>query len=852
MLLNNSRGHVLAITPILAAICLLSPSGMPAAVTAGTSSWAWQNPLPQGDNLNAVSCPSATVCYAVGEPGTILATTNAGVTWNGQSSNTNVALRGISCPSTTTCVAVGDAGTILYTITGGNTWITQSIGTAQLTGVSCPSTSSCFAVGPTSGVWFTGGLGSSAFEEIKSASGLTSISCPNPANSTAICYVAGNPTGFPTVARLSELVSVFGRIWGLADLSIPKISGSLTAISCPNASTCVAVSNGSTLESGSDMIGTTNSGQSWNGAAIPQSLQSVSCVNSISGSSNTAPICYAVGNGKGPDNTVYIANPGEVQFFSSVSAGELFFTSEGHQYLYRVSCQPEQFTNGVGLKVTNGICFAVGEGGAIVTNSPSSGNAWTQQETTVGQAQGLLQNENDGELDAVSCPQPGTCYAIGNGTGFLASINGGPWTVKNSTINGSAISCPTTSVCYVGGSNSLLVTTNGGTTWAQEYPSGQNPNEIFSLSCPSIAVCVAVGDEYTLFTTNGTTWSDTFVPIGPTAVSCPTTTMCMAVGYGGSFSFTTNLGPTGTKWSSGANTGAPGDLYAVSCPSAAFCIAVGESGGFLVGRFATSLNTWDWDVFAAPIQSGDSFAGVSCLPTTLIPQGLCYAVTDDEEIVSATTAFSVQPVFNLETALNTDATIPLSGVSCAGATVSSALSYECVAVGELMIILSKTVGPVGTGTLTPSTGSSLAGEPTTFQLTWTVPSGQVWRDLEYVELKLSGQQGTGLWARFIPGEPVSDFALLNDDGIVVAEGASGSSGVLDSPTATLDLTKSGFAAAGPTSPTVTVNFVVTFKPGAAVSESPGAARLYDTEISAANLTGTVQEPQQVGHWAVLF
>ena len=35
--------------------------------TTSSDEWHWQNPLPQGNPLFGVSCPSATTCFAVGE-----------------------------------------------------------------------------------------------------------------------------------------------------------------------------------------------------------------------------------------------------------------------------------------------------------------------------------------------------------------------------------------------------------------------------------------------------------------------------------------------------------------------------------------------------------------------------------------------------------------------------------------------------------------------------------------------------------------------------------------------------------------------------------------------------------------
>jgi hypothetical protein len=56
-----------------------------------------ENPLPTGNTLNAVTCPGTRTCYAVGDVGTLLMTTNGGSTWRTPSSNTSQVLFGISC-----------------------------------------------------------------------------------------------------------------------------------------------------------------------------------------------------------------------------------------------------------------------------------------------------------------------------------------------------------------------------------------------------------------------------------------------------------------------------------------------------------------------------------------------------------------------------------------------------------------------------------------------------------------------------------------------------------------------------------------------------------------------------------
>src|SRR4051812_48210051 len=85
-------------------------SGLQAVAQAATSSftstgdgsWVWQNPLPQGNGLLDISCPSPSICFAVhyggGVDGQLLATSDGGDTWIGQKSSVSDALYAINCP----------------------------------------------------------------------------------------------------------------------------------------------------------------------------------------------------------------------------------------------------------------------------------------------------------------------------------------------------------------------------------------------------------------------------------------------------------------------------------------------------------------------------------------------------------------------------------------------------------------------------------------------------------------------------------------------------------------------------------------------------------------------------------
>jgi hypothetical protein len=78
--------------------------------------WTWQNPLPTGNTLNDVHFVDAQTGTAVGQAGTIVWTTDGGVTWVTQESGTTNDLYGVSFFDANNGTAVGDVGTILRTV----------------------------------------------------------------------------------------------------------------------------------------------------------------------------------------------------------------------------------------------------------------------------------------------------------------------------------------------------------------------------------------------------------------------------------------------------------------------------------------------------------------------------------------------------------------------------------------------------------------------------------------------------------------------------------------------------------------------------------------------------------------
>ena len=259
-----------------------------------------------GNNLNAISCPQPSVCFAVGS----LFERWDGTSWSIQPDPAQGGLSDVSCSVLLACTAVGaksTSGTIstLAERWDGSGWQVQSTpnptgsDNSLLYGVSCPLKRTCTAVGqsttpanvssPLLERWFgrvnAWGMQAAPQPEGAESVGLGDVSCPH---SSRVCVVVGSST--PSQGQSSVMAA---RRIGLGSWSIfPLITlpgSSLSSVDCPVIRFCQATGNW-----GSGLIAERFDGTSWqvegistNGLPNP-GLADVSCPSRF--------FCMAVGD----------------------------------------------------------------------------------------------------------------------------------------------------------------------------------------------------------------------------------------------------------------------------------------------------------------------------------------------------------------------------------------------------------------------------------------------------------------------------------------------------------------------------------------------------------------------------
>jgi hypothetical protein len=336
------------------------------------------------------------------------------------------------------------------------------------------------------------------------------------------------------------------------------VAGSLTSVSCANATHCVAVGGRSTTAHGpGGTLAEKWNGTKWSVVTSPNPagadgarLESVACTSQAN--------CIAVGDYFDSSNgsTLPTAESWNGTKWSLVTVP--FPAGSTDAYLAAVSC----------ASATS--CQASGASMESTLAEGWNGSAWSIEPSP---------NPNPARpnvLTGMACPAAGSCWAVGYffPTDFSGTLtekwNGTKWAVVHTPSSGSGEligdACATTSACIaVGISNKLFAIGQqwNGTSWVTatpKKPSGATSSELNGAACTKATACVAVGTDTTASGSpalaegwNGASWAieatpaisgSTFATL--TGVSCVSATLCWAAGTSDSSSGTSS--PLLEKW----------------------------------------------------------------------------------------------------------------------------------------------------------------------------------------------------------------------------------------------------------------------------------------------------------------
>jgi photosystem II stability/assembly factor-like uncharacterized protein len=481
------------------------PAGMGGTVTGSVTSTV----------LNAIACPSKSICEAVGGFGNssgevvvALRTTDGGRSWVRRTIPGNGTVSAVACPSASTCEAlfrVNGPGTevVLRTTNGGKSWSRKTVltGNVGLEVIACPSTSTCMAGGdvyPAAVVLRTTNGGKSWAQETlesQSFAYVDALAC----RSTSVCEALTYNDDTSVAWRTTDA----GTKW--VTTTLPLTTGDVGAIACSSTSVCVAAGYGvaasGATSSAAVVLRTTNNAKRW---VVAEALSTgITELNAIA--CRSASVCEAGGD----------------------SASAVRTTDGGTRWVSEALPAGVTGVETVACPSTL-VCEAVD--GDLAFRTTDGGKTWVSETLPSG----------SGQAEAIACPSTSACEAVGETSTAVAVT---------------LFACPSTSACPVLDASSkgpgavALRTTDGGRRWVSKTLPSTSGKLLNGVACPTTSICEAIGwtpgSEVTnassgstvvVFRTTdeGASWRSQTVPPGLLALSsiaCPSPSSCDAVGY---------------------------------------------------------------------------------------------------------------------------------------------------------------------------------------------------------------------------------------------------------------------------------------------------------------------------------
>ena len=524
------------------------PDGSTALFTSTNFGGSWRQNATDfgGAALQTVACATALRCV-LGANAHYFTTANGGTSWTSHANPSGIqSFATLSCLTTGACAATAttaDSTTLTFSSTTSGTKWTKgaTIPLWGTTGLSCTTALACTTVGWDQSVANGGGTSEHGriYTTINGAKtwslGLTSsnptafqsVSCV----STTSCVVGGGSVTGAFASRPSLYVGGPTKPW--VAVTVPAQVGMVQSVSCSTSTACTAVAS---ARSGLGAVAMSSpNAHTWTSRPLPTAITTPAFVNcSAQGK------CLTLGS-YAPLNTPSLATTATSTALGQPwVAGPLTLAADD---LTSVSCP------------SSTVCAAAGDAGGIpvVEWSSDAGTTWSAK------SPGLSATT----LSGVSCATTAHCLVVGatrslnaDGTtaltaaAFSTADGGATWIhdpLPSAVTTLNAVSCPSPTRCIavgydnptVGGgtvgAHSVIVTSGtAGATWSV-VGSGTAASDLTSITCGSPTTCLALGSSptgyaVTLASTNGgASWlfgavdnSDSTLA----AVSCASATTC--------------------------------------------------------------------------------------------------------------------------------------------------------------------------------------------------------------------------------------------------------------------------------------------------------------------------------------
>lgn len=481
----------------------------------GGTSWTARGLHPP-TGLVAMACSQENACFATVSncgaecsEGDVFLTRDSAKTWKELAHKLiEDQLQTITCPNATTCYAHG-AESVVRSANGGKTWSIRHLpdpaSDTQGADMACPSPTACYVAAGFTVLRTRDGFDHNAETLARSAIHdleLTSISC----SSTASCYAVGSRTIFPgggpgePAAAPLAVTSDGGRTWR----ETRQAPQPFTGLSCLSTSVCYAIAPSRCCTPprlGAAIYRSGDGAKTWKGKTVRQIVAPlvpetdspgpyISCAT-VTTCYVTATLLKAESTSVPPILSVLVTRNGGRTWGVRTRIDTAVRASAPHQYspptLDAISC-PRVMT-----------CFVVGSvsSGAVFLSTTDGAMTWRRHRLPSGGRWGPLACPTGTTCAEVLFPLPSMRLPASLAAIVLVTHDAGvSWhrTVFSTHRSLYGIACATGQACRVVGEGGIFGTEDSGRTWQRQLmANGKGLPYLARIACPAVDTCYAVG-----------------------------------------------------------------------------------------------------------------------------------------------------------------------------------------------------------------------------------------------------------------------------------------------------------------------------------------------------------------------